>query len=364
MALGNDGTIVITVVRDLLTEHQIGRFRAIVAMALLGVWATVCVILMYAHLTISTTTSTSADTPVTLQPPEANHAESILNSNGHIRELSAKLSISLRDGDCLHKSAVTTVELRLSKDDPLFTALETGRPSPIDHSEFLGNVAIRESSYNPTSNAVEPGTLRTYNFPDLDSVRIDKSSDTAIVTYRYDDQISSDNCYESLWIEYRCDQSQYCPSNRAFTLVVGPELRIDHVVEGLADIQRRDRAAFSGLKPYQDVAVTISLRDHTIRTDTGTIEHLVDVLSTRAREDVPPYALLVPLVILSLSRTRRNSLDAASRITTSVVIYSMACALLFASFLDEVYSLTNWQPIEDAADVLGSVFEISTPSLA
>ena len=355
--------ILVTAVRDFLARHQIRRFRAIVAMALLGAWATACVILMYAHLTIPKTTSTSVGTPVTLQPPDANQAESILNSNGRVRELSANLSMSLRDGGCLHKSAVMTVEFRLSKDAPLFTALETGRLSSIEPREFLGDVVVGESSYNPASNTVEPGTLRRLPL-DLDSVRIDKNSDTAIVSYRYDGQISSDICYGSLWIEYRCDESQYCPSNRAFTLTVGPALGIDHVVEGLADIQRRDRAAFSGLKPYQDVVVTISLRDHTVRTDTGTIEELVDVLSTQGQDDVAPYALLVPLVILSLSRTKRNSLDTASRITTSVVIYSMACALLFASFLDEVYSLTNWQPIEDAADVLGSVFEISTPSLA
>jgi len=206
----------------------------------------------------------------------------------------------------------------------------------------------------------------------LDSLRIDKNSNVATVTYRDENQISSDSCYGSLSIEYRCDKPEYCPSNRAFTLTVGPALGIDHVVQGLADTQRRDRVTFSGLKPYQSVAVNISLRDYTVRTDTGTLEKLVDVLSTSLGGDVDvPYALVAPLVILALSRTRKNSLDVASRVTTSVVIWSMACALLLVSFLDLLvsfldgfYPLTNGLPIEDAVEVLMYVFEIVKPSLA
>jgi hypothetical protein len=176
----------------------------------------------------------------------------------------------------------------------------------------------------------------------LDSLRIDKNSNVATVTYRDENQISSDSCYGSLSIEYRCDKPEYCPSNRAFTLTVGPALGIDHVVQGLADTQRRDRVTFSGLKPYQSVAVNISLRDYTVRTDTGTLEKLVDVPSTSLGGDVDvPYALVAPLVILALSRTRKNSLDVASRVTTSVVIWSMACALLLVSFLDLLVSFLD-----------------------
>jgi hypothetical protein len=259
-----------------------------------------------------------------------------------------------------------TAELRLSKDDPLFTALETGQLQSTG-AQVLGNVTIAdEPSYYYNNVRRRPSSVNLL-LPDLDSLRIDKNSNVATVTYWDENQISSGSCYESLWIEYRCDEPEYCPSNRAFTLTVGPALGIDHVVQGLADTQRRDRVTFSGLNPYQSVAVNISLRDYTVRTDTGTLEKLVDVLSTSLGGNVDvPYALVAPLVILALSRIRRNSLDMASRVTTSVVIWSMGCTLLLGSFLDGVYSvyyLTNGLPIEDVVEVLMYMSEIVTPSL-
>jgi hypothetical protein len=131
---------VIKAVSDFLARYKIRRFRAVIATALLGVWVTACIILVYAHLTIPNMTSTSAGTSVTLQSPDSSYAQSILKNKRHIRELSANLSISLRDGDCLRKSAIMTAELRLSKDDPLFTPLETGQLQSTTVSQALGNV--------------------------------------------------------------------------------------------------------------------------------------------------------------------------------------------------------------------------------
>ena len=142
-----------------------------------------------------------------------------------------------------------TAELRLSKDDPLFTALETGQLQSTG-AQVLGNVTIAdEPSYYYNNVRRRPSSVNLL-LPDLDSLRIDKNSNVATVTYWDENQISSGSCYESLWIEYRCDEPEYCPSNRAFTLTVGPALGIDHVVQGLADTQRRDRVTFSGLNPY------------------------------------------------------------------------------------------------------------------
>ena len=294
----------IRVVKHTLAKYNTFRLRVVVAVVLLGAWLAVCTALF----------------TLSLAQPEPNHGirtahdasdekrrqrESLLAGQGHPRSESTEFSVSLVDGRCV---VTGTQVFQLAREDPLFTALQTGTLS-ITPSGYLG-----ELSFDYGSSSYHPGSRQ-------DAIRMDESSNTATVIYETDSRISSNQCSRQPEIEYACNE--HCPPIRSFTLTVGPEFSIRQIAEGTPDSQGDDRVTFIDLAPQQDVKVSLQVRDASALTYPSVVDDVFELLDEEILTDdyfLPSVILIPPLVIFGFSRTRRDYLDRGSRIAALVAI--------------------------------------------